>query len=373
MIFVSNFIGSFGDGLYAYLLPYYMKETLKASPVEVGILYAVTSLTAAVTLLVAGMFADRYDRKKIMIAGWVAWVPAPLVFSLAENWVQMLPGMVLWGFWLGGPTTTAYIVTATDESRLTLTFTVISASWSFGYIFSPALGGYLAETIGMQMVFYLAFLFYASASLILVLISSQHVTLNKQKPSGEPSSFLKLLKTRKLGVLSIFFASIMFVLIMFRPSIPQFLADTYSYRDFEIGLLGSFSFFGSAVLGVLLGRIGDKWRKTYALATSMILCGLSLIILLLSGNFYLLVIAFFLAGASYITWSLMNAIIGPLAPESIRAKWISIPQTVSMFSSFLAPYVGGILYDISPYFPFLTAITASFLLALIVSQKMIEE
>ncbi|MEM3055598.1 MAG: MFS transporter, partial [Candidatus Bathyarchaeia archaeon] len=207
LIFASNLIGAFGDGLFAYLLPYYMKETLKASPVEVGILYAVTSLTAAVTLFLAGMFADRYDRKKIMIAGWIAWVPAPLIFSLAQNWIQMLPGMILWGFWLGGPTTTAYIVTSADESRLTLTFTVISSSWSFGYIFSPALGGYLAGIVGMQKVFYLAFILYASASLILFLISSQHVISPKQTPFEKSLSFCELLKTRKLTVLSIFFAS----------------------------------------------------------------------------------------------------------------------------------------------------------------------
>ncbi len=371
LIFASNFIGAFGDGLFAYLLPYYMKENLKASPVEVGILYAVTSLMAAVTLFLAGMFADRYDRKKIMIAGWIAWIPAPLIFSLAQNWVQMLPGMILWGFWLGGPTTTAYIVTSADERRLTLTFTVISSSWSFGYIFSPALGGYLAGIVGMQKVFYLAFIFYTSASLILFLISSQHVISSKQKPSEKSLSFLELLKTRKLTVLSIFFASTMFVLMMFRPFIPQFLADAYRYGDFEIGLLGSVSFFGSAVLGILLGRLGDKWKKEYALAASMVLCSLSLILLLISGNFYVLTITFFLIGASYITWSLMSAIIGPSAPESMRARWISIPQTVTMFSSFLAPYVGGILYKISPQNLFIIAIGASLFLAAIASHKLL--
>ncbi|MEM3789390.1 MAG: MFS transporter [Candidatus Bathyarchaeia archaeon] len=68
LIFTSNLIGAFGDGLYAYLLPYYMKETLKANSVEIGILYAFTSLTAALTLILAGAIADKYDRKKIMIA-----------------------------------------------------------------------------------------------------------------------------------------------------------------------------------------------------------------------------------------------------------------------------------------------------------------
>jgi len=156
---------------------------------------------------------------------------------------------------------------------------------------------------------------------------------------------------------------------MFRPLVPQFLADAYHYGDFEIGVLGSIAFFGSAVLGIILGKVGDKWRKEYALAASMVSCSLSLIIMLLTGDLYVLALAFFLAGASYITWSLMSAIIGPQAPEPIRARWISIPQTISMFASIVAPYVGGIVYEFSPYYPFMIAISASILLAIIASHK----
>jgi len=373
LIFVSNLTGAFGDGLYAYILPYYMAKNLNASSVEIGILYAIVSLVAALTLSVAGMFADRYDRKKIMIAGWIAWMPAPLIFSLAGNWLQMLPGMVLWGFWLGGPTGTAYIVTAADRSRLTVTFTAMSAAWSFGYIFSPALGGFLATAIGMRFVFYLGFIFYALAGFTLIFIRSQKAVDSTQKTSKENYSFFKLLRTEKLLKLSIFFASMMFFLMMFRPFIPEFLSDKYHYGDFEIGVLGSFSFFGSAILGILLGRLGDRWKKSYALAASMVVCSLTLILLLLSGDFRILIITFFFAGGSYITWSLMSAVIGPMAPEAIRARWISVPQTVSMLSSFIAPYVGGVLYGASPYYPFIIAIVATSILAPLSLSKLFEK
>ncbi len=373
LILASNLVGSFGDGLYAYLLPYYMTETLNATSTEVGILYAITSLVAASTLFLAGKFADKYDRKKIMIAGWIAWLPAPIIFSFAENWIQMLPGMILWGFWLGGPTGTAYIVTAADKSKLAFTFTAVSAAWSIGYIFSPALGGSLAETIGMQTVFYSASILYASAGFILLFINSQHAKGHAQHPAEEHYSFFKLLMTRKLLVLSLFFALTLFILILFRPFVPQFLGDVYGYGDLEIGVLGSVSFFGSAVLGILLGRLGDKWRKKYALAVSMIFCCLSLVLLTVSGNFLILTITFFIAGGGYVTWSLMGAIVGSLAPESVRARWISIPQTVGMFSAFIAPYIGGVLYEASPYYPFLVAIAATPFLALLASTKLSEE
>jgi MFS family permease len=373
LILTCNVIGSFGDGLYSYLLPVYMRETLGASPVQIGILYAVTNLFAALTLLLAGKLADRYDRKKIMIAGWLAWLPAPLIFSFARDWLQMLPGMVMWGFWLGSPTTTAYVITAADKQKLTLTFTTISAGWSMGYIFSPAVGGYLSGTMGMQSVFYLAFIFYALASLTLLFIRSQRASQSTQQTSEERTSFFKLLRTGKLLRLSVFFASIMFVLMMFRPFVAQFLADVYRYGDFEIGVLGSVAFFSSAILGVLLGKLGDRSRKSYALAVSMILCSLSLVPLLLFANFYILIAAFFIAGGSYVTWSLMSSIVGPLAPESCRARWVSIPQTVSMFSSIIAPYVGGFLYDVSPYYPFMVGIVAALAFALLASTRFLDE
>lgn len=373
LILTCNVIGSFGDGLYSYLLPVYMRETLGADPVQIGILYAVTNLFAALTLLLAGKLADRYDRKKIMIAGWLAWLPAPLIFSFARDWLQMLPGMVMWGFWLGSPTTTAYVITAADKQKLTLTFTTISAGWSMGYIFSPAVGGYLSGTMGMQFVFYLAFIFYALASLTLLFIRSQRASQSTQQTSEERTSFFKLLRTGKLLRLSVFFASIMFVLMMFRPFVAQFLADVYRYGDFEIGIFGSVAFLSSAVLGVLLGRLGDRSRKSYALALSMILCSLSLVPLLLFANFYILIAAFFIAGGSYVTWSLMSAIVGPLAPESCRARWVSIPQTVSMFSSIVAPYVGGFLYDVSPYYPFMVGIVATLDFALLASTRLLDE
>jgi MFS family permease len=137
--------------------------------------------------------------------------------------------------------------------------------------------------------------------------------------------------------------------------------------------LGSVAFFGSAVLGILLGRLGDKWKKSYALAAAMGLCSLSLCLLLAFGNFYVLTPTFFLAGSSYLEWSLMSAIIGSVAPESFRARWVSIPQTVSVLSSTIAPYVGGVLYyKFSPYYPFLVAIVATASLSLLLASRTFE-
>jgi DHA1 family multidrug resistance protein-like MFS transporter len=364
LVFTCNLVGSFGDGLYAYLLPVYMSNTLGADSVQIGLLYAVLNLFATLTLLVSGTLADRYDRKKIMIAGWLAWLPVPLIFSFAGNWIEMLPGMIMWGFWLGGPAGTAYIVTAGDPSTLTLTFTTMSVAWSVGYIFSPALGGFLAGNIGMKPVFYMAFILYSLACLTLSFIKSQRAR-HAQTRTESDYSFKELLKTRKLLNLTIFFGALMFVLTMFRPFIPKFVADVYKFGDFEVGILGSVSFASSAVLGLLLGSLGDRSSKSYPLALSAILSSASMVLLLLSGSFAILAISFILIGGSYLTWSLMSAVAGPLAPEPCRARWVAVPQTVSMFVSIIAPYLGGFLYAYSPQYPFMVAVVAMPVLALL--------
>ena len=369
LIFFANLAGSFGDGLYAYIMPYYMKDSLKANAVEIGILYAMTNLFATVTLLIAGLLADRYDRKKILVLGWAAWVPAPLIFAVAKNWVQMIPGMALWGVTLGPPAMAAFIIATTNKNKLTLTFTVISSAWSLGYIFSPALGGYLGRTVGMPLVFLLSSVGYTAATVILLLIKSQHCTNHISDAERKEPSTLQLLKSRKLLALSVFLGAIMFALFLFRPFIPTFLTDVYGYNGFQIGVFGSFAFFGSALLGIILGRLGDKTKKTRALAAALAIIGFALVLFLLFGDFQVLLVTQVLVGASYLAWPLMSAIIGPLAPERARALWVAIPLAVGMFTAILAPYLGGVLYEISPYYPFILGIALILFLALLASAK----
>jgi len=135
LIFASNFIGAFGDGLYAYILPLYIRS-LEASSADVGSLFSIFILSTALTIIPGGFLADRFDRKKVMILGWVIWVPLPLIFSIATHWTQLFPVMGLYGFFISGPATSAYVVTFARKDRVTLTYTMMSASWWLGYLFS---------------------------------------------------------------------------------------------------------------------------------------------------------------------------------------------------------------------------------------------
>jgi len=368
LLFVATFIGAFGDGLYFYILPLYIRE-LGANPVEVGTFFSVMLLAAAFTSLLGGYLADKYNLKKAMIAGWLVWMPVPIIFSLAKNWVQLLPGAVLYGFWIGQPAFSAYIASSAEKKKMTLTFTILSSSWSLGYIFSPALGAYLSEVVGIRWVFYLTFILYGTCTSIFFLINSQGVATQTSQLSSTATSF----ERKKLLVWSAFFAVITFFVLLVRPLVPQILRDEFHLTDSLVGILGSITFLGSGVLGIYLGRIGDKWKKAGAISVCMIFCSVSAIILVLFNNFFALSLASFLMGASYTILSLIGAVISPIAPETSRARWISVPLSASMFAAFLAPYLGGLLYDSSPYNPFLVFIVATALLSVLSLTKLFDE
>jgi len=244
---------------------------------------------------------------------------------------------------------------------MTLTFTTISAAWWSGYVFSPALGGYLSEyVIGMRQVFRLSFVFYALGMCILLFISSQHAEKRSPRPSSGPC-----FRRRRLLLWSLFFAAIMFVQITVRPSVPQFLEDVYMRDKFDIGILASVTFLGAALLTTWLGRIGDRWTKAGAVSISMILCCFSIAILVSFNNFPTLILSSFLMGSSYSAWSVVSAFFGSVAPEASRGRWMSLQQTAGMLAAFLAPYLGGMLYEAWPYNPFLVAMAVTPLLAVL--------
>ena len=360
LLLFTNLVGAFGDGLYFYILPLYIRE-LGAQPAEVGVIFTILGLVAALTPIPGGFLADRYDRKKIMILAWLIWIPVPLLFSMAQDWSQLIPGSFLYGCFTGGPASSAYVATSAKKETMASVFTTISAAWWFGYIFSPGIGGYIASLFGMKLVFYLSFALYTLATVFVLFVRSQHAATPSEQPSASSVPFRK----KKLLVWVSFFAAIFFILILFRPSVTQFLHDEYVLDDVSIGILGSVTYLGSATLLVVLGKLGDKWKKAGAIFISLLLTAVSISIFTSFTAFPILALASFLMGASYVIWSLMSAVVGSLAPRATRGRWMAVAQTASLLAAFPAPYIGGVFYQTSPYNPFIATIIATPILAII--------
>ena len=366
---ISGFIAAFGEGLFAYVLPNIIRS-LEATPTQVGVTYAILNLAAVITPIPGGFLADKYDRKKIMILGWLIWLPVPILLSLATHWTHMIPSMFLYGFWLSGAATSAYIATTTKPQEMARAYTATSASYWLGYTFSPSIGAYIAQKTTTNTLFYLTSLFYAVAIVTLSFLTSQHA---RDKQVIKTDKHDNKRSTKAILAWTLFLTILVFSLSLTRPITPQFLADHYQYNDFQIGLIGSTTFAGATIWCILLGKLGDKWRKTGALSIGLITSTLATTILITTNNYTILLLNALLVGATYTLWSLIGSIVGPLAPPTKRARWISVSHTGATTAALAASLAGGILYETSPHMPFLIFIPTAAILTILGLTSKIKE
>ena len=366
LICLSCVIGAFGEGLYFWVFPLYIRQ-LNADYVQLGLVYSVLLGVSALVSLAGGVLADRYDRKKLLILGWALWIFAPLIYSFAIEWQQLIPGAVCWGASnIAGPAVSAYVITAvTDKKRVASVVTFVFSTFTFSYIFGPAVGGYLATIGGMRTVLYLSTLLTAVSTCVFFFVGSQHPVKNstEENHSASDSTDRKSL-LRKLLLWSCFFTLIMFFLSLARNFVPVFLAEQSSLSEIDVGLFGSVNFAGITFIGIAMGRLGDRWRKSGAISVALFLFIVSMVPILLVRDPTVLMLLAFVYGGSAVTGSLVSSYVGMIAPEARRGLWLSIPQSLSLLAAFVAPYVGGFLYTYSPYYAFIVSIIATpFLLA----------
>lgn len=362
LICFSSFVFSFGDGLFTFLLPVYINQ-LNASPTEVGMLYAVNNLSWGVTLMLGGLLADRFDQKKIMILGSLLWVPVPLELATATNWNQLWLPMILYGTYFGSSSTCVYVLRSAPSERTMQAFGLWSSSVALGYVFSPLLGGAISSAIGKQTAFLMAAAFYGISIVPLIFISKLHKEepKEKQKINPKPSSG-DFTVSKRLIILCIFFTAICFAIFLVNPLVPQYTHYVYHQSIFNLGAFGTATSVGWFFFAVVLGKIGDKRSKMTAVIASTVVTSLSILLIAMINNFPFLCAASFMFGASSTLGGFMPAIVGSAAPESSVGRWISVCQTSVTLAGFGAPIIGGVLYEISPYWAFfVTILVLSFL------------
>ena len=361
LVCLSCVIGAFGEGMYFWVFPLYIRQ-LHADYVQLGLVYSVLLGVSALVGLAGGLLADRCDRKNLLILGWVLWIFAPLIYSFAVEWPQLIPGAVCWGASnIAGPAISAYVITAvTDKKRVASVVTFVFSTFTFSYIFAPAVGGYLSTIAGMRLVLYLSTLLIVVSTGVLFFIDSQ---CPLRKGPDEHHSPLALAERkgqlRKLLLWSCFLTLTTFFTSLVRNFVPIFLSEKASLSEFYIGLFGSVNFAGMTFVGITMGRLGDRWKKSGAISISLLFFIGSMVPMLLVRDPSILMLLAFVYGGSAVTGSLVSSFVGTIAPETRRGLWLSIPQSLSLLAAFAAPYLGGFLYTYSPYYAFIVSIVAA--------------
>jgi len=345
MLFILNLAVGLSSQLVQPLFPLYL-ESLGASEVEIGLVFALSSIGATALMLPSGVLIDRVGKKRLLlISVFLAAVP-PVFISMIHDWRMLTPFFMVFSasFAFFVPARMALIAeSAAPEAQASL-FGLMNIAWPLGGIVGPMISGYIVERFGWYVIFLLS-----AAINALSLLPTYMIKERTNKTSSTESRRASPWNRRYIAVMILFFS---FHLVMttgvggVNMILPLFLEDRFQLPYSLIGL-----FFTSSNVVILLtqipsGRLADRYgRKKLILACIATMPLLFGIWPFINSWWTLLVIYAVSTGLWSMTWPATLALLSNSVPEEMRGTAFGIRMTGVRLGFTIGPIIAGTLYS----------------------------
>lgn len=262
IIFLTIFVNLVGFGIIIPLLPFYA-ETFGASPLVIGLLFAVFSLCQLLAAPALGDLSDRHGRRPILIFSLLGTVVSFVMLAMAHSVAMLFAARIVDGLSGGNISTArAYVADITEPKDRARAYGIIGAAFGLGFIIGPALSGVLAGISVTAPI-------WAAAGLTLVATVMAWLWLPEtvhraQAGTGNPFAYLPALMRRSAirRILTIDFIYWL-AFAMFQTTFSLFVARRFGFGIQKTGyFFAAFGLLGAAIQGGVIRpvvkRLGDK-------------------------------------------------------------------------------------------------------------------
>lgn len=267
-MWLAQLVSTIGDSFTMIAAGIYVYR-LTGSSLQVGLMLMATSVPTLLIGMIAGVFVDRYDRKRIMIAADLsrAVLVSLIPFLVAQNiaWLYIIVMLVSAIGTFFHPAYDSVVPEVASDEELAAANSMIAIS-SFG---STAIGfaasGLLAA-ISLELAFYIDGVSYLFSALLLMGLSvaplkvedktSVRVVLDNLR-GGVRYVFASPLLRSLLGVglIYAFFVGLGNTLLL------PFALEELHATEFEYGLQEGLTSVGFVIGSLALARYFDRWRE----------------------------------------------------------------------------------------------------------------
>jgi multidrug resistance protein len=262
IIFLTILVNLIGFGIIIPLLPFYA-ETFGASPLQIGLLFAVFSLCQLFAAPVLGDWSDKYGRRPILILSLLGTVVSFAMLAMAQSFTMLFIARIVDGLSGGNISTArAYVADVTEPKDRARAYGLIGVAFGLGFILGPALSGVLAK-ISMTAPIWVAAGITAVATVMAWLWLPETVH-RAHAGSGLPFKNLATLMRRPnlRRVLAIDFVYWL-AFAVFQTTFALFAARRFNFDAPQTGyFFAAFGLLGAVVQGAMIrpvvNRFGDK-------------------------------------------------------------------------------------------------------------------
>jgi len=243
-----------------YLMPYF-----NITPQQFSLLVAAYTLSAGISGFIAAFFVDKYDRKKVLLVGYIGFLAGTIACGLAPSYKLLLTARLLAGTF-GGLIGAQILAIVSDifvyEHRGRAMGTIISA-FSIASTFGVPFALYLANVISWHAPFILV----GTLGIILVPLIQKyvpamdsHIVENANERGKKWDTIRDVLREPKQWMALLFAGLIMMGHFLIIPFINPFLEFNKGFSKMQTPMIylagGAASFFAASILGRLADRYG---------------------------------------------------------------------------------------------------------------------
>ncbi len=318
---------------------YWHLRTLSDQPVIISGIGLARFLPIIFLSLIAGVVADRYDRRKLTILtqlalGLVATVLGVMTFR--ENvtiWLifgLMIVQSIAVAFDV--PARQALIPSLVPREDLPSAYSLNSIASKVGGILGPGISGIVIAYLGLEWAYWINAISYIAV--IIALLAMGNIAIVKQLRTyslqttfadiRDGITFIKnspvILSAMILDFFGTFFSSANTLL-------PFVARDILHVGPIQYGWLSASQSIGTLMIGIYVSQKRNLYKQGMTIAISIILFGLATILFGLSTSFWLTMAALILIGVfDGLSSIIRNILRQVLTPDEMRGRMMSITQ-----------------------------------------------
>ena len=353
-LFLSSVVSLAGDW-FSFVAVADLVTRLTGRPGAAAFMYAATVLPVFLASPISGAIADRYDRKRILIAADLIRVPIVLLLCFAALWgsVALAIGAVIAlgvGASFHDPVASAATPNLVAPEDLATAQSLMGTVWGSMLLVGAGLGGVVAELFGMYVAFAIDALSFAVSAMILAGIRAP--MQEARRDTGERAGFREVIAyVRKDRLVSrLILAKVGVSSANGTVGLLPAFGASFGGANIATGLL-----FAARGLGALLGPLlvraftGDAPKpRTIAWVVSgstLLYCGFYSLVPLTS----VFVIAMVLVTIAHLgggaQWSISTYGLQVATPDRLRGRVMSLDYGLATLAIGVSSIIAGLLAD----------------------------
>lgn len=323
-----------------------LMRSMKLAPHHFGYAVSAYAISAGISGLLAAGFADKYDRKKLLLFFYIGFIAGTMFCGMAHTYWLLLAARIITGLFGGviGSISMAIITDLFDLQHRGRVIGFVQMGFGASQVMGIPISLWIANHMGWQMPFYMVAAF-SGAIAIFIMVALRPVTghLGVQRDRNIVSHLWHNITNRRHRIGFLATAMLSMGGFMMMPFGSAFAVNNLGITFDQLTFLFMVSGMGTFVIMPLIGKLSDRVDKFKLFAwASVWMCAIVLVYTHLTFAPLWLAIAFNI--------TMMMGIMGRMVPSTTLVSAIPLPADRGAFMSInssLQQIAGGIASAVS--------------------------